>query len=86
MVLSGNRSAVDRRKNPLPKKVSVRERKITMQLPRSCDTFVVLPPLTKNNAVIFGKNSDRPQNEVQEVVLSRERVRNSKLKVILISS
>ncbi|CAG9853915.1 unnamed protein product [Phyllotreta striolata] len=34
---------------------------------RSCDTFVVLPPLTKHG-VIFGKNSDRPQDEVQEVV------------------
>lgn len=35
--------------------------------PQSCDTFVVLPPLT-HNGVIFGKNSDRPQGEVQEVV------------------
>ncbi|XP_017785408.1 PREDICTED: secernin-3 isoform X2 [Nicrophorus vespilloides] len=35
--------------------------------PKSCDTFVVLPPLT-NHGVVFGKNSDRPQNEVQEVV------------------
>ncbi|XP_039763683.1 secernin-3 [Pararge aegeria] len=56
-----------------------------MQLPRSCDTFVVLPPLTKNNVIIFGKNSDRPQNEVQEVVLSKERVRNSKLKCTYIT-
>lgn len=36
--------------------------------PVSCDTFVVLPPFTLNNTVIFGKNSDRPQHEVQEVV------------------
>ena len=36
--------------------------------PRSCDTFVALPPATKNGAVIFGKNSDRPSDEVQEVV------------------
>nr|XP_023014273.1 secernin-3-like [Leptinotarsa decemlineata]XP_023014274.1 secernin-3-like [Leptinotarsa decemlineata] len=35
--------------------------------PNSCDTFVVLPPLTKYG-VVFGKNSDRPSNEVQEVV------------------
>lgn len=52
-----------------------------MEKPRSCDTFVVLPPLTINNVVIFGKNSDRPQNEVQEVILSQDRTRDSKLKV-----
>uniref|UniRef100_T1IYU3 Secernin-2 n=1 Tax=Strigamia maritima TaxID=126957 RepID=T1IYU3_STRMM len=34
----------------------------------SCDTFVVLPPNTANDCVIFGKNSDRPGGEVQEVV------------------
>ncbi|KAJ8981091.1 hypothetical protein NQ317_005488, partial [Molorchus minor] len=34
---------------------------------KSCDTFVVLPPLTKYG-VVFGKNSDRPQGEIQEVV------------------
>ena len=34
----------------------------------SCDTFVVLPPLTDRSVVIFGKNSDRPKDEVQEVV------------------
>ena len=34
----------------------------------SCDTFVALPPTTGNGCVIFGKNSDRPANEVQEVV------------------
>lgn len=33
----------------------------------SCDTFVVLPPLTKHG-VVFGKNSDRPKGEVQDVV------------------
>lgn len=36
--------------------------------PKSCDTFVALPPATANGCVIFGKNSDRPGNEVQEVV------------------
>ncbi|UJR28705.1 hypothetical protein I4U23_009934 [Adineta vaga] len=35
----------------------------------SCDTFVVLPPLTDSNLHIFGKNSDRPSKEVQEVIL-----------------
>lgn len=30
-----------------------------------CDTFVALSNSTKDNSVIFGKNSDRPQNEVQ---------------------
>ncbi|CAF0897172.1 unnamed protein product [Adineta steineri] len=34
----------------------------------SCDTFVVLPPLTDSNFHIFGKNSDRPTREVQEVI------------------
>ncbi|ERL91705.1 hypothetical protein D910_09032 [Dendroctonus ponderosae] len=38
-----------------------------MKMMQSCDTFVVLPPLTKRG-VVFGKNSDRPQGEVQEVV------------------
>lgn len=36
--------------------------------PESCDTFVVLPNLTQRQDVIFGKNSDRPKDEVQEVV------------------
>ncbi|XP_076461075.1 secernin-2-like [Babylonia areolata] len=35
---------------------------------RSCDTFVALPPATADGRVIFGKNSDRPGSEVQEVV------------------
>ncbi|XP_004476859.1 secernin-3 isoform X1 [Dasypus novemcinctus] len=36
--------------------------------PCSCDTFVALPPATVENRIIFGKNSDRPCDEVQEVV------------------
>ncbi|XP_034237896.1 secernin-2 isoform X2 [Thrips palmi] len=36
--------------------------------PSSCDTFVVLPPLTSHQGVVFGKNSDRPNGEVQELV------------------
>ena len=34
----------------------------------SCDTFVVMSDLTTSGDVIFGKNSDRPVGEVQEVV------------------
>ena len=33
----------------------------------SCDTFVVLAD--RGQHVIFGKNSDRPLGEVQEVIL-----------------
>lgn len=36
--------------------------------PQSCDCFVSLPPGSKYDHVIFGKNSDRPRDEVQEVV------------------
>lgn len=34
----------------------------------SCDCFVSLPPGSLDNHVIFGKNADRPRDEVQEVV------------------
>ncbi|XP_053309143.1 secernin-2 [Spea bombifrons] len=36
--------------------------------PSSCDCFVSLPPASISPVVIFGKNSDRPRHEVQEVV------------------
>nr|XP_057932039.1 secernin-2 [Doryrhamphus excisus] len=36
--------------------------------PMSCDCFVSLPPGSRDDHVIFGKNSDRPRDEVQEVV------------------
>ncbi|XP_066555005.1 secernin-2 [Amia ocellicauda] len=36
--------------------------------PRSCDCFVALPPGSLADQVVFGKNSDRPRDEVQEVV------------------
>ncbi|XP_005799411.1 secernin-3 [Xiphophorus maculatus] len=36
--------------------------------PSSCDTFVALPPSSEGQRIIFGKNSDRPCDEVQEVV------------------
>jgi hypothetical protein len=35
---------------------------------QSCDTFVVLGDKTVEGNLIFGKNSDRPNGEVQEVV------------------
>ena len=34
-----------------------------------CDTFVALADATYDGGVIFGKNSDRPAGEVQEVVV-----------------
>uniref|UniRef100_A0A8D0HRT2 Secernin-2 n=1 Tax=Sphenodon punctatus TaxID=8508 RepID=A0A8D0HRT2_SPHPU len=39
-----------------------------LPVPSSCDCFVSLPPATASDTVIFGKNSDRPRDEVQEVV------------------
>lgn len=33
-----------------------------------CDTFVALPDATLGGGLIFGKNSDRPRGEVQDVV------------------
>jgi len=33
-----------------------------------CDTFIALPSITKNNTLIFGKNSDREANEAQSIV------------------
>ncbi|XP_029386211.1 secernin-3 [Echeneis naucrates] len=36
--------------------------------PSSCDTFVALPPSSEGQRIIFGKNSDRPCDEVQEVL------------------
>ncbi|XP_025910273.1 secernin-2 isoform X2 [Nothoprocta perdicaria] len=36
--------------------------------PSSCDCFVALPPATAAPVVVFGKNADRPRDEVQEVV------------------
>lgn len=37
--------------------------------PFSCDTMVALPSVTTNGQMIFGKNSDRPQEEAQPLVL-----------------
>lgn len=37
-----------------------------------CDTFVVLPEITKDGALIFGKNSDRDRNEPQYVEILAE--------------
>ncbi|KAK0143905.1 Secernin-3 [Merluccius polli] len=36
--------------------------------PVSCDSLVALPPSTLGPRVVFGKNADRPSDEVQEVV------------------
>jgi secernin len=33
-----------------------------------CDTFIALPDATPDGSVIFGKNSDRPEGEIQDVV------------------
>jgi len=33
-----------------------------------CDTFIALPDATLDGTLIFGKNSDRPNGEVQDVV------------------
>lgn len=51
--------------------------------PKSCDTFVVLPDRTKGGHVVFGKNSDRPREEVQEVIYRQpmEHEEGSKLQV-----
>lgn len=49
--------------------------------PRSCDTFVALPPSTVGQRIIFGKNSDRPCDEVQEVVYFPARDYNAEEKV-----
>ncbi|CAG2193152.1 SCRN [Mytilus edulis] len=47
--------------------ILVIEFKLKMAKPQSCDTFVALPPSTADGCIIFGKNSDRPDEEVQEV-------------------
>jgi len=33
-----------------------------------CDTFIAMPDTTTGGGVIFGKNSDRPHGEIQDVV------------------
>merc|ERR1719244_93773 len=40
-----------------------------MESPVSCDTFVVMGDMSSSGEVVFGKNSDRPNGEVQEVVV-----------------
>ncbi|XP_055512915.1 secernin-2 [Leucoraja erinacea] len=53
----------------------------TGNVPSSCDCFVALPPATEGKEVIFGKNSDRPREEVQEVVYfpAAEHAKDSKV-------
>ncbi len=55
--------------------------------PSSCDTFVALSDVTpEGQGVIFGKNSDRPRGEVQEVVFcqGKQYGKNDKVKVLQI--
>lgn len=40
-----------------------------MRIIKMCDTFVVLPDATQNGDMIFGKNSDRLQGEIQDVIV-----------------
>ena len=41
---------------------------------KGCDTFVAMSDVVeKNTGLVFGKNSDRPRGEVQEVVYARGR-------------
>ena len=49
--------------------------------PKSCATFVCLSDCTADNVVIFGKNSDRPSEEVQEVVYYPQASYGEKVKV-----
>ena len=51
----------------------------------SCDTFVALSDVTNCGNVIFGKNSDRPYGEIQEVVRNpfQKYARGSKVKVAI---
>ncbi|XP_076033518.1 secernin-2 isoform X2 [Oratosquilla oratoria] len=55
--------------------------------PSSCDTFVVLPGKTKGNHVVFGKNSDRPAGEVQEInyIAAQDHSEGSKVQCTYIS-
>lgn len=53
--------------------------------PYSCDTFVALPPATVGNRVIFGKNSDRLFDEVQEVIYFPAAVHNDLRKHLKVS-
>ncbi|MEC4983948.1 MAG: C69 family dipeptidase [Oscillatoria sp. PMC 1068.18] len=52
-----------------------------------CDTFVALPDVTQNGNLIFGKNSDRPAGELQNVVTipSQNYPPNSQLKCTYIT-
>lgn len=52
---------------PLPAAAGARRRHYKPP-PRSCDTFVAMHDATADGSVIFGKNSDRETEEVQEVV------------------
>ncbi|MHA1819692.1 MAG: carcinine hydrolase/isopenicillin-N N-acyltransferase family protein [Promethearchaeota archaeon] len=42
-----------------------------------CDTFIILPEFTKNDKLLFGKNSDREPDEVQNVIFIKGRKHDS---------
>src|SRR5437016_3916116 len=42
-------------------------------MPRSCDTMVALGPTTAGGHTLFAKNSDRPADECQPLVLQERR-------------
>ena len=56
---------------------------MAQQKAKSCDTFVAMPPATEG-CVIFGKNADRPESEVQDVIYApaADHPAGSKLKVM----
>ncbi len=39
----------------------------------SGECFIVLPPFTESNEVIYGRNSYRPDGEVSEVVYANDK-------------
>lgn len=48
------------------------------------DLFIALPPVTAYGAVVFGKNSNRPASEVQDVIYvqAKDHQDGDKVKVI----
>lgn len=51
------------------------------------DLFIALPPVTAYGAVVFGKNSNRPASEVQDVIYvqAKDHQDGDKVKVIHIN-
>lgn len=42
-----------------------------------CDIFIILPDSTKKGDIIFGKNSDRPHGEIQDVIVTSSQTHKS---------